>query len=133
MSWTGIRVLILSAKVPEMHVGFLPFIPKPVTKNATIYTSMLTFVKVFNRLDQEAPPLFCDEGDFKIVLDIYFPKKRIVILFQCLEFSHTKYVEHCIGKYTEGSCIEESLKQTQAFDVNVVDAVLNGTNYARSL
>ena len=88
---------------------------------------------MFNRLDEEAPRLFCDEGDFKIVLDIYFPKKKIVILLQCLEFSHIKYVEHCTGKYIEGPCIKESLKQTQVFDVNVVDAVLNGTNYARSL
>ena len=77
MSWTGIRVVILSAKIPEMHVGFLLFISKPVAENSTIYTSMLTFVKVFNRLDQEVPPLFCDEGDFKIVLDIYFPKKKL--------------------------------------------------------
>ena len=31
------------------------------------------------------------------------------------------------------SCIEESLKQTQVFGINVVDAVLNGTNYVRSM
>ena len=44
--------------------------------------------------------------------------------------SHTaKYVEDCIGKYIEGSCIEESLRQTQTFGVNVFDAVLNGPNY----
>ena len=36
-----------------------------------------------------------------------------------------------IGKYIEGSCIEESLGQTRVFGVNVVDAVLNGTNYVR--
>ena len=33
----------------------------------------------------------------------------------------------------EGSCIEESLRQTQTFGVNVFDVVLNGTNYARSM
>ena len=33
----------------------------------------------------------------------------------------------------EGSRIEESLRQTQTFGVNVFDAVLNGTNYARSV
>ena len=38
MSWTGIRVLILSAKVPEMHVGFLPFIPKLVLQRTQQYT-----------------------------------------------------------------------------------------------
>ena len=44
-----------------------------------------------------------------------------------------KFVEHCIGKYMQGSCIEESLRQTQVFGVNAVDAVLKGTNYSRSL
>ena len=51
-----------------------------------------------------------------------------------LGYFHTaKYVEHCIGKYIEGSCIEESLRETQTFGVNVFDAILNGTNYVRSM
>ena len=58
-----------------MHVGFLPFIPKPVTEYSTIYTSILHFVKVSNRLDQEALPQFCNEGVFRVVLDIYLQKK----------------------------------------------------------
>ena len=69
-SWTGIRALILSAKVPKVHVGFLLFIPKPVTEYSTIYTSMLNFVKMSNPLDQKTLPLLCDEGVFRIVLDI---------------------------------------------------------------
>ena len=50
-SWTGIRTLILSAKVLEMHVDFRLYIPKPVTEYPTIYTSMLNFVKVSSHLD----------------------------------------------------------------------------------
>ena len=51
-----------------------------------------------------------------------------------LGYFHTaKYVEHCIRKDIEGSCIEESLRQTPTFDVNVFDAILNGTNYVRSM
>lgn len=30
--WAGIRALISSAEIPEMHVGFLPFISKPVSE-----------------------------------------------------------------------------------------------------
>ena len=63
--------------------------------------------------------------------------KGILVLcniFPMLGCFHTaKYVEHCIRKYIEGSCIEESMRQTQKFDVNVFDAVLNGTNYVRSM
>ena len=59
---------------------------------------------------------------------------NFIIFFQMLGYFHTaKYVEHCIGKYIEGSCIEESLRQTQTFGVNVFDAILNGTNYVRSM
>ena len=43
-SWTGIRALISSVKVSEMHVDFLLFIPKPVTEHSTLYTSMLSVV-----------------------------------------------------------------------------------------
>ena len=49
-------------------------------------------------------------------------------------FQTAMYVEHCTDwKYIQGSCIEESLRQTQVFGINVVDAVLNGTNYVRSM
>ena len=91
---------------------------------------MLNFVKRSNRLDQETQPLFCDEGVFRIVLDIYLQKKfEFCNIIPVLEGFHTaEYVEHCIGKYIQGSCIEESLRQTQLFGVNVVDAVLNGVH-----
>ena len=83
---------------------------------------MLNFVKVTNRLDQEALNLFCDEGVFRIALDIHLQKKMdFVILF------------HCIRKYNQGFDIEEGLRQTEVFGVDVVDAVLNGKNYVRSL
>ena len=74
-SWAGIWALISSAEVPEMQVGFLFFIPKPVTESPTVHTSMLNFVKMANWLDQVALPLFYNEGDFRIVFDIYLQKK----------------------------------------------------------
>ena len=48
-------------------------------------------------------------------------------------FHTAKYVEHYIGKYIEGSSIEESFRPTQTLGVNVFVAVLNGTNYVRSM
>ena len=35
------------------------------------------------------------------------------------DFHTVKYVDHCIGKYIKGPSIEESLRQTQVFGVNV--------------
>ena len=61
-------------------------------------------------------------------------KKNVVIFFKWLEvFTHLSILNIAlIGKYIEGNGIKESLRQTQVFRVNVVDAILNGTNYVRS-
>ena len=103
-----------------MHVGFLPFIPKPVTEYSTIYTSMLNFVNVSNGLVQEALPLFCDEGPFRIA-NIYLQIKDgfLNIIPMLRDFHTAKYVEHCIGKYIQGSYIEERLRQAHVIAVNV--------------
>ena len=58
--------------------------------------------------------LFCDEGVFRIVLDIYLQKKDEYcnIILMLGGFHIAKFVEHCIGKYIQESCLEESLRQT---------------------
>ena len=62
-------------------------------------------------------------------------KMNFVIFFQCLEvFTQLSLLNIAlIGKYIQGSCVEESLRQIQVFGNNVFDAVLNGTNYVRSM
>ena len=54
-----------------MHVGFLPFIPKPVTKYSTLNKQMLNFMKIAKQLDQDALPIFYDKGVFRTLVDIY--------------------------------------------------------------
>ena len=44
-----------------------------------------------------------------------------------------KAFQHCIGKYLKGSGIEDALIETKTFGVNVVESVLNGTHYVRSM
>ena len=60
-------------------------------------------------------------------------KKNFVVFFKWLEvFTHLSILNIAlIGKYIEGNGIKESLRQTQVFRVNVVDTILNGTNYVR--
>ena len=48
-------------------------------------------------------------------------------------FNTAKCVQHCIGKYIQGSGIEDSLTQTKVLGVKVLKSVLDGTNYARAL
>ena len=66
-TWAGICSLLITNKFPLMHVGFLPFIPHPITETSTVYTAMNNFLKVVEQLDQ----VFCDEGVFCIMIDIY--------------------------------------------------------------
>ena len=96
---------------------------------------MVNFTKLVDQLNQVALPLFCDEGVFRIVIDIYLQKPdQFQSIISMLGGFHTaKCFEYCIEKYIQGSVVEESLRQTCVFGVKMVDAVLNGTNYVRSL
>ena len=48
-------------------------------------------------------------------------------------FHAAKYLQHSLGKYIRGSGLEESLRQTRVFGVKIVDSVLDGPHYVRSL
>ena len=79
----GVESLLSSSKVTEMHVGFLPFVLKPVTEYLTVYKPMLNFVKIAKQLD--AVTIFCDKGVFRILVDFYLQgKMNFRSLFKCL-------------------------------------------------
>ena len=61
-TWAAIKSLISYSNIPIMQVEFVPFIPKPVTEHAPVYTAMINIVKVLEQLDQKSMPIFCDEG-----------------------------------------------------------------------
>ena len=48
-------------------------------------------------------------------------------------FHTEKCLQHSIGKYIRSSALEESIRQTRAFGVKIVDSVLDVTHYVRSL
>ena len=108
-------------------------LPRILIEN-TLLLLQSTVLIVSNRKDQEALLLFCDEGDFRIVFDIYLQKNvNFEILFKCFEvFTQLSLLNIALEVYPK-ILMEESLKQTQVFGGNAVDAALNGTNYACSL
>ena len=134
-SWAGFQSLISDKKLPKMHVGFVPFLPKPVTEYYTVYTAMKNFTHLAETLNQEALPLFCDEGVFRIVIDIYLnePDQFSTLIPMLGGFHAAKCLQHCIGKFIKGSGLEESLRQTRFFGIKIVDSVLEGSHYVRSL
>lgn len=78
-SWVCGRSILFSAKVTEVHVSFLPFILKSITEYSTVYN----FVKIAKQLDQDALPIFCDKGVFRILVDTSKVKMNFRSLFKC--------------------------------------------------
>ena len=118
-----------------MHVAFLPFLPHPVTDIATGYTTMLNYVKLFNQLEQKTLPLFCNEGVFRLVLNIYLKRpqqfKNLVPMLG--GFHMAKCVQRSIGKYIKGTGLEDALVETGVFGVKVMESIIEGKDYVRSL
>ena len=133
--WAEIESLISGSDVPIMQVGFLPFIPKPVTGYSTVYTAMLNMTKLASQLDKKILTMYCDEGVFRIVIDIYLQRQNQFQNFIPMlgSFRTAKCLEHCIGKYIHDTGIHNCLSQTKVVGVKTLKSVLEGANYARSL
>ena len=65
------QALLFESELPQMHVAFLLFLPHFANKVATVCTAMQNYVKLLNQLKQKSLPIFCDEGVFRPVLNIY--------------------------------------------------------------
>lgn len=99
-TWAGLRSLLSEEVLPKMQVGFLPFIPHPVTEYSTVYTALKNFMSLVEHLDQGILPVFCDEGVYRIVLDIFLnkPTEFCNLLLMMGGFHMAKCALHCIGK-----------------------------------
>ena len=134
-SWGGIRALTSVSDVPLMQSGFLPFIPHPVIDYGTVYTAMRNFVTVNQQLQQKILPVFCDEGVFRIVLDIYLdhPIEFRDLLPMLGSFHMTKIALGATGKYVLGCGLDDAVIETKIFGKKTIEAVLGGTHYVRSI
>ena len=94
----AVNSLISNSKLTIMQTAFLPFIPYPVTEHTTVSTAIKNFIKVLQQLDQKALPIVCDEGVYRIVVDIYLKyPNEFKILVPCFRgFSHG---EMCTALY----------------------------------
>ena len=88
---------------------------------------MKTFIKKLQQLDQKALPNFCDEGVYRIVVNIYLkcPNKFKMLVPGLGGFHMAKCVQHCIGKYIWGSGLDNTLVRTQVFGKKFIEQVLN--------
>ena len=79
--------------------------------------------------------MFCDEGVFRIALDIYLDRHAEFhdLLPMLGGFHMAKIVLGAIGKYVNGCGLEDALIETNVFGKKTIQAVLGGTHYVRSL
>ena len=96
---------------------------------------MKKFVALAEHLDQNAIPVFCDEGVFRLVLNIFLKKQSE---FKCLNpmlgrFHMAKCVLHCIGKYLNGCELEDELVEINIFGIKVLESVISASHYTSAL
>ena len=80
-------------------------------------------------------PVFCDEGVYRLVVEIYLkcPEKFKPLVLCLGGFHMAKCLQHCIGKYIKGTGLDDVLLETKIFDKKTIEQILNGTHYVRSL
>lgn len=133
--WSAANSALSVENVPIKRVGFLPVLPYPVTQYDSVYTAMKNFQGVLEYLDQSKLAVTCDEGVYHIAREIQLLRpKEFENLVLCLgSFHMAKVVLACIGKYIRNSGAENILIESSVFGINVVESVISGKNYVRSL
>ena len=96
---------------------------------------MLNFIKVLQQLKQQSFPVSCDEGVFRIMLDVYLkcPEKFKDLVPMLGGFHMAKCVQRYIGKYVQGTGLEDALVETGIFGVKIMESFIAATNYVRSI
>lgn len=133
--WSATNSVLTDEDIPVKRVGFLPVLPHPVTQYDAVYTAMKNLQGILEYLDQSFLPVTCDEGVYRIAREIQLIRpmefKKIVL---CMgSFHMAKVALGCLGKNLKGSGAEIILTESSVFGPNVVESVLNGKNYVRSL
>lgn len=110
-------------------------LPYPVTDYSSVYTAMCNFPEILSQLDQKYLAVFCYQGVYRIARHIQLlePEKFRNLFFMLGSFHTTKISLACIGRYLEESGVDHLFIETESFGVNVVQEVLKGTHYARSI
>lgn len=96
---------------------------------------MCNFLEINDQLEQNFLPVACDEGVYKLALPIKLLKhEEMKPLFIMLgDFDMEKVVYSCIGKYLDGSGIDNVFIETGLFGENVTQQMLYGNHYSRAV
>ena len=134
-SWSSFNSVVSDKKRKVQQVGFLPVLPYPATKYETVYTALKNVNNILEQLTQNEMAIFCDEGVYHIAREIILQRPNEFLgLVLCLgSFHMLKTVLGYIGKYLSGSGCRTIWTKTKVFGLGVVESVLNGHDYERSI
>ena len=132
--WAGCRSLLSYKMLLIWQVGSLPYLPYPVTKYDTVFTALYNLANVANQLQQHCLPVFCDEGVYCIVTEIFLKQpdhfRNLVPMMG--GFHMPKAAMYCVGKYLRGSGMEDAFVETETFGLKVAQSVMEGSQYVRA-
>ena len=133
--WQGVHTLVSSAIVPLQRVGFLPVVPQPITERATVRHILTNFQNVRRQLNQDVIPVWADEAVYDHFREICLnePDTFKDILPLMGSFHMSRILLKCQGKYLRGSGPDDALIECSVFGPGVLETVLNGTHFVRSL
>ena len=134
LTWVGCRLLLSDKTLTIWQVGFLPYLPYPVTKYDTMFTALYNLANIANQLQQHCLPVFCNEGVYYIVTEIFLkqPEHFQNLVSMMGGFHMAKTVMHCVGKYLRGSGMEDAFVETKTFRLKVAQLVMEGSHYVRA-
>ena len=106
-----------------------------MTEYDTVYTALKNFLKALEQLDQKSLPVMCNEDVYRLVANIVLQRpEELKNIIPMLEGFHmAKPLLHCIGKYLKHTGLVNILIQTDTFGIKMVEAVVAGTHYVRSV
>jgi hypothetical protein len=135
-TWSGINSLVSTRgkSLVRKKVGFLPFIPQPITEIQTVFSCLINFKKIASELKQPVLPVFCDEGVYHLAIKIYLDQPDMFNdIFVMLGSFHTaKAALKCAGKFIKGCGAEDTFIETGIFGPKTVETVISGSHYYRS-
>jgi len=100
-----------------MRFGFLPVVPRPITERSTVSHCLTNFQSCRKQLNQDAMPVWCDEGVFSVAADIMLHEvDQFKDLLLCLGPFHWARVLHrCQGKLMRGTGLDDALVECGVF------------------
>ena len=134
LTWAGCRLLLSDKMLPIWQVGFLPYLPYPVTKYDTVFNALYNLPNVANHLQQHCFPVFYNEEVYCIITVIFLKQPQHVrnLVPMMGGFHMAKAAMHCVGKYLRSTGMEDAFLETETFGLKVAQSVMEGSHYFRA-